>query len=75
MRCYNGCPDDEMQAMLNRIEALKKEVRKFEPEAHVTFHAPHGGSAGGCVVHVWGRELSGYHPSTEAALQDALTRR
>lgn len=75
MRCYNGAPDSELQALIDNRAKLLADVRKFEPSAHVTFHAPHGNSAGGHIVHVWGRELSNYHPSVEGALLEMLNER
>jgi hypothetical protein len=69
MRCYNGCPDSDLQTLLDNREQLLNRVRQYEPEAWVTYHFPSG-----VVVHVWGRELSGYHSTTEAALLDALNK-
>lgn len=81
MRLYNGCPDKELQALLDSIHDRKIEVenaiekiKKVKPEICITYHHPHGGSKGGYVVHEWGNELSGYHNTQLEALNDALER-
>jgi hypothetical protein len=74
MRCYDGCPDSELQALLDNCAAKLAAVRVFEPQARCTYHAPHASFGGGYVVHVWGRELSDYRGSMEAALDDVLER-
>jgi len=42
-------------------------VRRSEPEAHLTYHNPHGDSRGGYQVHVWGMPLHTKLEPTEAA--------
>lgn len=70
MRCYNGCPDSEMQALHNHQEALLREVRRHEPEAVCTRFPMEETFQ----VHVWGRPLSGHHSSRSEALSAALAR-
>jgi len=62
------------RAMLEKRDALLKKLRQMHPEAHVTEHAPHGGSPGGFMAHVWGKSLSGWdlHPTAIKALEEAL---
>ncbi len=56
-------------------EPLLALIRTVEPKAHVTYHHPHGSRTWGeHVVHVFGRELSGYHRTRDAALRDAVER-
>lgn len=69
MRCYNGCPDSELQSFLDNRQKLLSLVRERHPEAHVTYHH---GLDGGYVVHVWGRSLSGTHSTYEAACHEVL---
>ena len=69
-RVYNGCPDSKLQEKLDYEQSLMGDIRRDEPEAHLTYHFPDG-----WVVHVWGRELSGYHSSVEGAYLDVLKRR
>ena len=71
MRCYDGCPDSDLQRVIDGRRELLNKIRSHKPQAHVTFHAPHAASRGGWVVHVWGRELSGYHQTMEGALIEA----
>lgn len=69
MRCYDGCPDSELQALIDRDKSLLKTIRKIEPEAHCTyFHRDEQWQ-----VHKWGNPLSGFHRNKLVALQEALT--
>jgi hypothetical protein len=52
-------------------------VKNYEPQAMVTYHHPssmYGDDPGGYVVHVMGRELSGYFRTQEQAWADAAAR-
>jgi hypothetical protein len=69
-RCYNGCPDSKLQALLDRNAALMERVRLLEPEAHCTYHP----ADGLFQVHVWGRPISGMFSDRGEALNDALTK-
>lgn len=68
MRCYNGCPDDELQALINKSDALEKAVRTIEPTAHCTYFPVEETFH----VHAYGRPISLYHKSRIAALEYAL---
>lgn len=59
-----------LPAPIERQQIVLAKIREREPEAHVTFFPVERQF----VVHVWGRELSGYHPSRAAALVDAYHR-
>lgn len=37
MRCYNGCPDAELQAWLDSQEALRRELSEKRPGARATW--------------------------------------
>jgi hypothetical protein len=67
MRCYDGCPDSEMQAGLDRQAELMKQIRACEPLAHCTYFLVEGKYQ----VHVCGRAASGMHDDKEAALMEA----
>lgn len=51
MRCYNGCPDAALQAVLDQQAADDRALQQAHPEAHCTLHH---GAGGGYQVHVWG---------------------
>jgi hypothetical protein len=73
MRMYNGCPDSELKAIIENRERLLTELRNIVPEASVCFHHPTGWyGEHGYQAHVWGRPLSGFHKSPEAALIEAI---
>jgi hypothetical protein len=57
---------------MTKDERLLRKLLQVEPEAHVTYHHPHGNSAGGYGAHVWGRELSGLCDSRTEAIESAL---
>ena len=67
MRVYNGCPDSDLQRLIDQKKEIIKNVRQIEPEARCTYHNPDG-----YVIHVWGREISRYHSTSLAAWSDAL---
>jgi len=67
VRCYWGAFDSASQRVLDNQDAVLKEILKKEPEAHVTYFPVEEQY----VVHVWARELSGYHQTRGAALADA----
>jgi hypothetical protein len=70
MRYYDGCPDSELQALIDAGTFLMKEIRKVEPEAYCTYFP----AEGQWQVHKWGKEISGFHGNKLGALQEALTR-
>ena len=70
IRCYDGAYDSATQRVIDAQTAALKEIRRHEPEAHVTFHP----ADDRWVVHVWGRTISDYTPSKGSALADALRR-
>lgn len=75
MRCYNGCPDEELQKFLDEIEKKTKEVKKINPDAHCTYHHPTVGNPPyGWVVHSWGNPISSYFPTQLGALTDAINK-
>lgn len=72
MRLYNGCPDSELKAILDETSKLEKKLKKLNPEAHCTYHHPTGNSPHGFQVHEWGKEITGFFPSKNAALIEAI---
>lgn len=69
MRCYDGAWDSEALALFVEQDKLLRQINKYEPQAHCTYHEP-----AGFVIHVWGRELGPYCGSKLKALQYALAR-
>jgi hypothetical protein len=67
MRCYNGCPDSQLQAIIDEKSKLWGEMKKLNPEAHCTHH--HGF---GWRVHEWGFPITDFHNSEVSALRDAI---
>jgi hypothetical protein len=76
MRLYNGCPDSELRAIMSGNEKALAAVRRLIPEAHCTYHSPALWYTKdyGYHIHVWGKSLSGYHPTIIDACKDALER-
>jgi len=70
IRCYDGVLDSISQRIVDRREFILNEIRKLEPDAHVTFFPIESQY----VVHVFGRELSKYDSSKGAVLADAYNR-
>lgn len=70
VRCYDGAFDSKSQAVLNERTRVMKLIRQKEPEAHATYFPVEEEY----VIHVWGRDISGYHKSYGAALYDAYTK-
>lgn len=74
MRMYWGCPDDELQALINKRERLLNVIRKHIPSAKATYfpmeekYVVHGG------YELKYKDLSGYHYNLEDALEDAVER-
>ena len=80
VRCYNGCPDDELLALLEaRSEALAKvnraltKIRGIKSEVCATYHHPTGLGEYGWRVHEWGTPLSGFHSDLISACMEALS--
>ncbi len=68
--CYNGCYDSKSQRVIDEQARVLKLIKMKEPDAIVTYFPMEGQF----VVHVYSRELSGYHSSRGAALADAYNR-
>ena len=68
MKCYNGCPDNELQKKLDEINSAFKKLKKLNPEVHCTFHPYERVWA----VHEWGRPISGYRKTQLEALIEAI---
>ena len=65
-----GDPTPAGRAVINLQRRALELIRTVEPEVHVAFFPVEQEY----VVHVWGRDLSGMHPTRGAALADALDR-
>lgn len=37
MRCYNGCPDDELQSLFDSREEARAKLKKADPKAWCTY--------------------------------------
>lgn len=70
IKCYNSCYDSATQRVLDEQEKILGAIKRIEPDAHVTYFPVEGQH----VVHVYGRELSGYHSTRGAAIADAYNR-
>ncbi len=70
MRCYNGCPDSQLQRLLDNCEDLMKSIKKIEPEAHCTYCYPFPGYNHGYSLCVWGKEIVFY--KSEKGLQSKI---
>jgi len=46
MRCYNGAPDAQLQALMDERVRLRKELKSADPDAHVTYFPMEGEVAG-----------------------------
>lgn len=66
-RCYNGCWDSKTQQQFDREDRVLARIKEVEPEANVCYYPVEDE----CVVHVWGRPLSGHRSSRLDALLDA----
>jgi hypothetical protein len=69
MRCYDGCPDKDLQAVLDARAAAVAELKRLNPNAHVTYHHPAGFQA-----HEWGKPLSGFHRDIISACNEAVAK-
>ena len=68
-RCYDGCFDSDTQKEVDMADKLLNKIRKFVPDVHITFFPVEQQ----WVVHIWGKEISSYHYSKNAALIEAWT--
>lgn len=70
--CYDkyGYPNDQHAIVVADQARQLDLICSQEPEARVTYHPQDEVY----VVHVWGRELSGYMKTRGTALADAITR-
>jgi hypothetical protein len=68
MRYYNGCPDSELQALLNAQGSLLDAIKKLEPAACCTYFPMEER----WQVHKWGEPLSGFYSNKLEALKEAL---
>lgn len=50
MRCYNGCPDSALQAVLDQQAADDRALKLAHPEAHCTYFPVEQE----WQVHIWG---------------------
>lgn len=69
MRCYNGCPDKELQALIDAKTNAWTAMKRRDPEVHCTYH--HYFSERyehGWQVHRWGVQLGGFYPSMTSAI-------
>ena len=73
MRCYNGCPDSKLQAILDAEAKAMAMVKAIRPEAHCTYFHPTGCHESGFQIHEWGRCLSGFHQNKIDACFEAFT--
>lgn len=80
MRCYNGCPDDELRALLESQSAALKSVntaltkiRGVKSSAYATYHHSVGFGEYGWRIHEWGSPLSGFHSDLISACREALS--
>ena len=71
MRCYNGCPDDELQAWIDSRQSAKDEARKLGMHI-VWFPIEEKWMAFDLEPH---RERSGFHDHPRQALNEAIERR
>ena len=67
-RVYNGCPDDELQAILSDEASLFNQILAIEPEAFCTYFPIEGKFQ----VHKWGDPISKFHDTKLDALRNAL---
>ena len=72
MKCYDGCPDNELAAFLSDIAIATAALGKLNPQAHCTYFAPdiYGGSR--WFVHEWGHQITGFHSTKIGALNAAI---
>ena len=70
MRCYDGCPDSELQAVIDAEYAAEQRLRELCPEAHCTYFPSPG------VYQVWvnNAPVGGWsHDKSFNSRLDALT--
>ena len=71
MRCYDGCPDSQLQAIIDERFYYRKKLKQIIPEACCTYHHP-GPDKGGWQVHEWGKPLSSFHNTEIGAIKEAI---
>jgi hypothetical protein len=69
MRCYNGCPDSALQALLDAKRKAHEELRAVDPGARATYFP---------VEEEWSvwkdnRQIGSSSPSLFAAINNAIT--
>ena len=69
MRCYNGCPDSELQALLDETHRLRESLRAVDKEARVTYFPMEEKYR----AHRWGEALSDLCDSLSEAVDQAIT--
>jgi hypothetical protein len=71
MRCYNGCPDDELQAIIDEREAAHREGRRLG--IVITWFPVEERWAASRSIDAPGgyKSLSGFHSHPRQALEEA----
>ena len=69
-KCYNGAWDSATQRRFAEEDRLMREIRKVEPDAHVTQFRSVPGE--GYQVWAWHREVGPLRDTRRGALQAAL---
>jgi len=74
MRCYNGCPDSDLRALLDAEKDAIKRLKELCPHAHATYFHPTG------LDQDWGwqvwdnqilRPISGFHRGSRRCMIEA----
>jgi hypothetical protein len=68
MRVYNGCPNDELQKYLDKVQKLEEILLNKFPESCVTYFPVEQK----WQVHEWGNPLSKFHTAKIDAILEAL---
>ena len=72
MRCYDGCPDSELQALIDHKAALRKKVtERYGPGARVTYFPMEGAYRVYSADH---KPLGVMSPSMDVAVNSALAK-
>lgn len=69
MRCYDGCPDDELKAKMERTAYLEKKMKYLEWDAHCVYFP---GIGEGYQVWLNHEPITGLHWNKEDALNEAI---
>lgn len=65
MRCYNGCPDSELQALLDNRERLRRRLVFLDPNARSVYFP-----ADRAPYSIWSgiKQITKDYPTVESAL-------